>query len=62
MDLEQTEQNMMESSSSDSSFSPAAENEYDVDYIIGKRIRYGGVSNLAQLLFVFVVVISLFFM
>lgn len=38
----------MESSSSNSSFSEVVENEFDVDYIIGKRIRYGGVSNFSM--------------
>lgn len=45
MDNGQIGRNIMESSSSESSFSHATEDEYDVDYIIGKRIRYGGVSN-----------------
>lgn len=35
---------LVESSSSDSSFTHATDDEYDVDYILGKRIRYGGVS------------------
>lgn len=42
----QVRKDIMESSSSDSSFSLAADDEYDVDYILGKRIRYGGVSTL----------------
>lgn len=52
MDFDQAEKNSMESSSSDSSFIHAADDEYDVDYILGKRIRYGGVSISIALEFV----------
>lgn len=41
-----TKKKSMESSSSESSCSVGLENEYDVEYILGKRIRYGGVSIL----------------
>lgn len=44
MDKEHFEQNITESSSSESSFNLNSPDEYDVDYILGKRIRYGGVS------------------
>lgn len=45
MDIGQTGRDIMESDSSESDFEQVDQDEYDVDYIIGKRIRYGGVSN-----------------
>lgn len=44
MDFDETVQHFIESASSESNFS-REEDEYEVEYIIGKRIRYGGVRN-----------------